>query len=124
MSDHKQQEPGPDGVSTGPKRADQATRFSKDRQPNRAKVYGDASLLEDMRHVRAHPKSQDTTEGQRGVRRWMNTDPKSFYTRMAALEEAEVAAAAKKAPQQEPETYAGLERAIQTCEQWLKSWAE
>jgi hypothetical protein len=89
----------------------------------REKVYANASLLEDMRHVRSHPKSEDISEGQKGVRKWMESDPKGFYKEMAAQERTEREAEARKQPGEEPDRDEGLERALATCEEWLKNWA-
>jgi hypothetical protein len=92
-------------------------------------VYADASLLEDMRHVRAHPKSEDKTEGQKDCRQWKQQNFREFMSRLSALEEAEfklleAEAKVRKPAEERPETDEGTERAIQTCEEWLENYAD
>jgi hypothetical protein len=119
MNNLREQERCPDGDSTELKRTNQATRFSKDRQPNRKLIQEPVPLLEAMNWVLTHSRGHDTHGTHRQVRRWMEKDIKGFMTKLADLELRKGSGAEK--PQGEVDE--GLERAIQTCEEWLKYWA-
>jgi hypothetical protein len=85
-------------------------------------VYTQASLLQDMRHVRSQPASCDTSEGERDCRRWKQTDLKGFLERLATLELAELKAMEAQAGQggavaATDEDLGALER---MCVQWLE----
>jgi len=49
----------------------------------------DFSLLKSMRHVLRRPASQDKSQEQRELRKWIRTDRKGFMAKMVDLEKAQ-----------------------------------
>lgn len=79
-------------------------------------VESDASLYDDMLHVRRRPKSEDRTEGQRDCRRWKRDDLRGFLMKFADLEKAHLQARKgsgeqKNSPEPEETVDEGTEQA-------------
>src|SRR5262245_33739245 len=60
-------------------------------------VDDDATLFDDMQHVRRRPKSEDRTQGQKDCRRWKEKNLATFMAKLADLEKA--ALTSKKTPE-------------------------
>jgi hypothetical protein len=97
------QTPPPDGCKPGAKKRPRGKPFTGRDDPRNgrpspgppgdriaavADPAAEATLYEDMLHVRRKPRSEDRTEGQRDCRRWKKADLKGFLTKFADLEKA------------------------------------
>jgi hypothetical protein len=59
-------------------------------------VGAEASLFQDMQHVRRHPKEMDRRQGQRDARKWKEKDLTGFMRKFADLEKAALTTAGKE----------------------------
>jgi hypothetical protein len=78
-------------------------------------------MLKAMRKVAKQPKSRDKGEFQRHCRTWLETDHRSYLSKLADLEKAQRTGKTGDQPEEEDP---GADRAIEAAERVLKNLAE